>query len=156
MTAQVADRLIFADKEIPLFTNPLSPYLKQMGIQFVSNSTANWRGYVATWEMIKSEGAERLYLVKLRANRTRSELIGLADLFPGFDKVFAHWFSGELRCPQGERLNYVHGGYSSTYEYDLMMELKQGVLVHKYAKHNLSPERSPSNIPLDFLKGNDD
>lgn len=115
-----------------------------MGIQFISRSTANWRGYIATWEVIESEGAERLYLAKLSANRSHSEKIGLTDLFPGFDKVFAHWFTGELRCPQGELLNYVHGGYASTYEYDLMMEFKQGVLVHKYAKHNKSPTTEDS------------
>ncbi|MDP3122391.1 hypothetical protein [Polynucleobacter sp.] len=144
MTAQASDRLIYAGKGISLCTNPLSPYLRQMGIQFISRSTANWRGYIATWEVIECEGAERLYLAKLSANRSHSEKIGLTDLFPGFDKVFAHWFTGELRCPQGELLNYVHGGYASTYEYDLMMEFKQGVLVHKYAKHNKSPTTEDS------------
>lgn len=127
-----------------------------MGIQFISRSTANWRGYIATWEIIESEGAERLYLVELNANRSHSEEIGLSKLFPGFDKVFAHWFTGQLRCPQGDLLNYVHGGYSSTYEYDLIMDIQKGVLAHKYARHNQPPEKRPSRVPLDFLKGSDE
>ena len=154
MTAQVAERLIYGDKEIPLYTNPLSLFLKQSGISFKSPHTANWRGYVGTWEIIETDGVERLYLVKLSAHKTYDQLLTLADVFPGFDKVFAHWFTGELRCPQGSLLNYVHGGYASTYEYDLLMEFKQGILVSKHARHNQIPEEKPidpATIP-DFLR----
>jgi len=149
MTAQVAERLIYGDKEIPLFTNPLSLYLKQTGISFESPHTANWRGYVGTWEIIESDGVGRLYLVKLLAHKTYEEIIGLSDVFPSLDKVFAHWFTGELRCPQGAQLEYIHMGYASTYEYDLLMNFKQGVLVEKHARHNTMPDREvdPANIP---------
>lgn len=139
MTAQVAERLIYGDSEIPLFTNPLSLYLKQAGISFESPHTANWRGYVGTWQIIETDGVERLYLVKLSAHKTHEEIAGVSDVFPGYDKAFAHWFTGELRCPQGALLDYVHGGYASTYEYDLLMEFKQGVLVNKHVKHNEAP-----------------
>jgi hypothetical protein len=101
MTAQVAEHLIYGGKEIPLFTNPLSLFLKQSGISFQPPHTANWRGYVGTWEIIEAAGVERLYLVGLSAYKTYEEILGLSDVFPGCDKVFAHWFSGELRCPQG-------------------------------------------------------
>ena len=70
--------------------------------------------------------------------------------------VFAHWFTGELRCPQGEQLEYIHMGYSSTYEYDLLMEFKQGVLVKKYARHNKPPEKNlidQSKIPAFLRRG---
>lgn len=83
--------------------------------------------------------AERLYLVGLSAHKTYEEIVGVSDIFPGYDKVFAHWFTGELRCPQGALLDYVHGGYASTYEYDLLMEFKQGVLVNKHVRHNEVP-----------------
>ena len=60
MTAQVAERLIYGgNKEIGLFSNPLSLYLKQTGISFVSPHTANWRGYVGTWKIIETDGVER-------------------------------------------------------------------------------------------------
>lgn len=156
MTAQVSERLIYGDKEIPLFSNPLSLYLRQSGVSFQSPHTANWRGYVGTWEIIETDGVERLYLVGLSAHKTHEEIIGLSDLFPGFDKVFAHWFSGELHCPQGDLLNYVHGGYASTYEYDLLMDFKQGVLVSKHARHNEVPEKKSipnSEIPTFLRKG---
>lgn len=156
MTAQVAEKLIYGDKEIPLFTNPLSLYLKQSGIFFQSPHTANWRGYIGTWEIIEVDGVERLYLVGLSAHKTYEEILGLSDVFPGCDKVFAHWFSGELRCPQGAQLEYRHMGYGSIYEYDLLMEFKQGVLVSKHARHNEAPKKisiPSSEIPAFLRKG---
>lgn len=156
MTAQVSEILIYSGKEIPLFTNPLSLYLKTTGTRFESPHTANWRGYVGTWQIIEQVGVERLYLVELYAHKTYDEILGLADIFPGFDKVFAHWFTGELRCPQGARLKYQHMGYGSIYEYDLLMEFKQGILINKHARHNQLPEEKPvdqSKIPAFLRRG---
>jgi hypothetical protein len=141
MTAQASELLIYGGKEIRLYSNPLSLYLRQTGMSFESPSTACWRGYIGTWEIIESDGVERLYLVELSAHRSYEEMAGVSDIFPGFDRVFAHWFTGELRCPQGALLDYVHGGYASTYEYDLLMDFKQGVLVNKYARHNEKPKK---------------
>lgn len=152
MTAQVAERFIYGGKEIALFTNPLSLYLSQAGIAFVSPHTANWRGYVGSWEIIESAGVERLYLVELAAHKSYEEIIGLSDLFPGRDKVFAHWFTGELRCPQGAQLEYMHMGYGSIYEYDLLLEFKQGILVGKLARHNKVPERKEEKDYPTFLR----
>lgn len=139
MTAQVSEKLIYSDNEIPLFTNPLSLYLKNAGISFVSPHTANWRGYVGTWEIIEHEGVKRLYLVGLEAWLSYEKEVSLGDVFPGYSKVFAHWFTGELRCPQGAQLEYRHMGYASIYEYDLLMDFKQGILVGKHARHNELP-----------------
>ena len=56
--------------------------------------------------------------------------VTLLDVFPQFPEgLFAHWYSGELRCPRGKLLNYVHGGYMSTYEEDLFIEVQNGVVV---------------------------
>ena len=155
MTAQVAERLIYGgNKEIGLFSNPLSLYLKQSGISFVSPHTAHWRGYVGTWKIIETDGVERLYLVKLSAHKSYEEIVGVSDVFPGFDKVFAHWFTGQLRCPQGAQLEYRHMGYGSIYEYDLLMDFKQGVLVNKHARHNeVPPKKEEKDIPSFLRRG---
>ncbi len=39
---------------------------------------------------------------------------------------FAAWYSGLLRCPYGEQLKYVHGGFGSKYRYDLMVQIESG------------------------------
>ena len=152
MTAQVSELLIYGGKEIPLFTNPLSLYLKNAGLSFKSPHTANWRGYVGTWEIIEECGAERLYLVALSAHKSYEEIVALSDIFPGHDKVFAHWFTGELRCPQGAQLEYRHMGYGSVYEYDLLMDFKQGVLVNKHARHNEVPKPKDEKDYPPFLR----
>ena len=152
MTAQVSERLMYGGKETPLFTNPLSLYLKNAEISFKSPHTANWRGYVGTWEILEHEGVERLYLIALSAHKSYEEILSLSDVFPGYDKVFAHWFTGELRCPQGAQLEYRHMGYGSVYEYDLLMEFKQGILINKHARHNELPKKKNEEDYPPFLR----
>jgi len=129
MTAQITEQLIYKGEELSLCEEPLRVYLHRYAkdIKFESMSTALWRGYVGTWSI--EEG--RLYLIKLKGYRsTLAGLtgVGLTDVFPGFhDGVFAHWYSGELRCPMGGLLNYVHGGYASQYEMDLYLRFEKGV-----------------------------
>ena len=155
MTAQVSERLIYGGNEISMFTNPLGPYLRASRVGFVSPHTANWRGYVGTWEVIETAGVGRLYLVGLRAHKTYEEIVGISDVFPGFDKVFAHWFTGEIRLPQGAQIKYRHMGYGSIYEYDLLMDFKEGVLLGKHARRNQVPDDTvdPSTIPSFLRKG---
>ncbi|SDG17896.1 hypothetical protein SAMN04244550_03550 [Rhodobacter capsulatus] len=52
------------------------------------------------------------------------------------EKVFAQWYSGTLRIPQGELLDYVHMGYGSTYDWDLLLEVQSGVVVSKSVRFN--------------------
>lgn len=131
MTEQFTEVLKHQGETLSLCTYPLNVYWKYAAnpIELHSTSTACWRGYVGTWEI---EG-DRLYLVKFWGNRqgpTGLEQVGLADLFPAFpDGVFAHWFTGELRCPQGERLRSVKGRFSSKYERDLFISVRSGVVI---------------------------
>jgi len=86
------------------------------------------RGYQGTWAI----EADRLYLKSLIRSKRVSigvDDVGIEDLFPGYSGgIFAHWFSGDLRCPRGGLLNYIHGGYLSTYEEDLFITVKRGVV----------------------------
>ncbi|NBY64714.1 MAG: hypothetical protein EBQ70_11520, partial [Betaproteobacteria bacterium] len=50
--------------------------------------------------------------------------------------VFAHWFSGEIRCPMGKQIEYVHMGYASKYEHDFLVEFNKGILVAKKTVSN--------------------
>jgi len=131
MTAQVSEKLIYKGQELNLCAEPLNTYLETIrgDLKFVAHSSANWRGYVGTW-CIEDE---RLYLAKLSGTVREGESdrsIELGFLFPDYpDGVFAHWFTGELRCVQGGLLKYVHMGYSSTYEKDLFIRIQNGVVL---------------------------
>ncbi len=88
------------------------------------------------WEI--AEG--RLYLIKLTAQLTDGTAFGLNDLFPGRSKrIFADWFSGTVRLPQGEALHYVHMGYESIYEQDRLLTFEKGVLVRDEVQDNREP-----------------
>jgi len=131
MTAQSSETLLLRGEELSLCTEPLAQYLETGGnrIKFDAQWTSCWRGYTGTWTI---EG-DRLYLVKLDGtSRTGAGWIerSLGDLFPDYpDGVFAHWFTGELRCTKGKLLKYVHGGYASSYEQDLFIDVVRGVVV---------------------------
>lgn len=83
----------------------------------IVNSTACWRGYVATWE-IKDD---RFSLVSIEG---RFELLGAEPLL-------ADWFSGELRMPMGEVIDYVHMGFASVFAEELFIGVVNGSVVSR-------------------------
>ena len=135
MTAQIAERLHYQGEDVAMCTNPLSDYFAMGGFnpRFESNCTALWRGYVASWEIVD----DRLYLVGLTGTLEDGTDATLATIFPEFpDRVFAHWYSGTIRSPQGKLLEYVHMGYGSTYERDLFLDVERGVVVTTRERQN--------------------
>jgi hypothetical protein len=131
MTAQAAEILHYQGEELMMFEEPLETYLFLLPkkIKFYSPSTALWRGYIGTWAITNNQ----LFLVKLKGFVQEGDDvrdIDLSYLFPDYpDGVFASWFSGELRCPTGELLQYVHMGYASVYENDLFIKIEDGLVV---------------------------
>lgn len=133
MTAQASERLNFEGQETWMATEPLSQYLKTRNDRkFISPSTACWRGYFGHWE-IKDN---KLYLIALKAFIEGYDEVGLDYLFPGKEIVFANWFSGEIRIPKGEILDYVHMGYASLYERDILLVIKNGTIINQYEVDN--------------------
>ena len=132
MTAQFREKLTYNGKEYGLATEPLEPYLDEHGFKFYAWCTACWRGYKGSW-IIEND---KLYLVGFHGwvlessgENCGSSCVDMNYLFPGQEKVFAEWFSGELRIPHGEMLQYYHMGYASVYEKELYLEFKNGCLV---------------------------
>jgi hypothetical protein len=141
MTAQSTESLLYKKENLQMCSTPLDVYLLQNNIRFEAENTANWRGYQGSWEIKGSEEVGyRLYLISLTACLKYPKKVGLDYLFPEFPNgVFAHWFSGEIRCPRGDRLHYVHGGYASIYEEDLFLEFQEGVLKGTRVVKNQAP-----------------
>ncbi len=135
MTAQIAEKLLYQGQRVAMLTNPLNDYFAMGGFnpRFESRSTALWRGYVGGWEIVD----ERLYLVSLDGTLEDGTDATLETVFPGFpDRVFAHWYSGSVRIPQGKQLEYVHMGYASKFEQDLFLEIERGVVVATRVRQN--------------------
>ena len=134
MTAQIFEKLIYRSQTYGMASEPLKAYLDQTGIEIRSlnpsdtwvHSTALSRGYVGTWEVVD----DHLYLVNLVGCGDDDTAVSMGLVFPGWGpRVFAQWFSGEIRVPLGEMTNYVHGGFASTWEQVLFLHFEHGVLL---------------------------
>jgi len=133
MTAQAGERLIYKGKENWMAAEPLYQYLQnRKDIKFIAPSSACWRGYNGDWK-VKNK---KLFLVGLNAYLEGYLAVDLNYLFPGEKQVFADWFTGKIRVPQGEMLKYVHMGYASIFERDLFLEFENGELVKEYVVEN--------------------
>jgi hypothetical protein len=135
MTAQIGEILYYKNREHRMCSEPLGDYFALGGERpaFESNCTALWRGYIGTWEILDG----RLYLIGLSGTLEDGTKVTLASLFPGFpNRVFAHWFSGTLRIPEGKLLDYVHMGYGSKYERDILIRLEKGVVTATEVRTN--------------------
>lgn len=158
-TAQTPDVLIYDSKTYDLFSNPLeSRYNGENRPTFWvspnTQSSGNWRGYVATWEIVNNN----LYLIKIdswfckTSIRTKNgcRQITLRDLFGKTvenGKVSASWFSGSLNVPDGKLLEYVHMGYGSVYERDIIFKVESGKIVKQEVIDN-TKRTLPSNLEL--------
>jgi hypothetical protein len=152
-----------------LLTNPLEEYYKadsdkrpDFRIGPNTSSSANWRGYVATWEIADN----KLYLTKVASwlcvvfgEPSTCKQVELLDIFPtevADGKVLADWYTGVLRVPDGKQLRYVHMGYGSTYERDLMFEVRAGAVsqpsVIDNTKIPLPPQNEAALRELEKLK----
>lgn len=103
-----------------------------MDINYPGTSTANYRGYIASWEIIDN----KLYLVDVTLPALFTEGDSKANLFPDEEKTFADWYTGRIRIPHGNLLEYVHQGYGSLYEKELYLRFLNGVLMGQSEKDN--------------------
>ena len=136
-TAQAGDILIWGKDTSRLFSNPLElrndidsirVRLQEMGATWAS--TACWRGYVATWEIVDNE----LYLVNIKSGSRDAVGIDLEKLLPGEiinGKVRASWVTDTLIVPRGECIHYVHSGYQSVYEKESEIIVQAGKVVNR-------------------------
>ena len=125
MTAQASEKLFYKGKAYGMFSEPLEEYWQWVDEkpEMKAPNTGCWRGYYGTWEIIE----DKLYLIDLKVSGPGYTEKGLDYVFPDKVKVFAAWFKGELRLPQGELLKYVHSGYASIYERDIILDIHYGI-----------------------------
>ena len=129
MTAQIGETVIIDGKSYRMCACPLDRYLEQLEnppkFPFVGSHL--WRGYVGHWAIVDNA----LYLTKLDA------CISLKDLFPNANgKVLADWFSGDIRVVSGKMLQYVHTGFASIFERDIMITVEGGIVTRQQIKQN--------------------
>lgn len=152
MTAQIPETLLIDGRPRSMCTEPLNDYFALSGVRsgFEISCTALWRGYVGHWEITH----DRLYLLRIDACYPDGREAKLTDLFPEHpDRVFAHWYSGTLRIPEGRRLHYVHGGYGSTFERDRLIRVERGAVLGIEVRTNGVAKSATNGARIDPATG---
>jgi len=144
MAAQLPDVLIQDGSKMDLYSNPLEPYwdlypMKRPAFQITENCK---RGYIATWELCDS----LLILRGIEGNVKRSSFLFWKKIVPYswrllFPRVksggiVASWFTGKIRIPQGNSMIYVHNGYDSRFEREMIITLDKGKVIKKVVLDN--------------------
>ena len=140
-TGQVPERIVVNGQLHELYSTPLAPLLERredLEGSFPSWSTGCWRGYVGSWQVI----GDRLELVAMThgddppwpgfrsddsSDVTGREHDALPLLFGDRRPPFlATWYTGELRVPITARWSYVHMGFATTWERELVLDVVRG------------------------------
>ena len=133
MTIQAGDILSYNGEKTTIATEPLKPYLEtRSDVSFIFKSTALVRGYIGTWK-IKNK---KLFLVTLVGFIENNEKVNLKYLFPNKTEVFADWFSGDIRIPEGDLLQNINIGYASVFARDRVINFNKGLLISETVKDN--------------------
>jgi hypothetical protein len=132
-TAQVPDEIVIDGKSYALHTNPLQSHLAAVGWKVPEDagiSSANWRGYVAFWEVVQNRLVLRDVIVRIAGRKHDQTRSILASLFPEVEvPIVADWYTGALVIPDGRLTQYVHMGYGSSYERYQVIRVRQGMVV---------------------------
>lgn len=129
-TAQIPDSIRIEGKDFALNTNPLSQNPKLRGWNppaDASRSTANWRGYVAAWEI--RDGSLLLVDVSISTYdevTQKRDMRSVAADFVSAVPAPADWYTGALIIPDGKMEEYVHMGYASTYSHYRIYRIHAG------------------------------
>ena len=149
MTTQIPDVLLLDGEKHDMASLPLEEYRRKGGAlpQLRGGCSALWRGYIATWELCEG----RLYLADIDTTAFSEVDLKLKDFFPDCGtRVFARWYSETLRVPQGEIIQYIHGGYcGGIHEQDLNLRFRRGMLVNREVVKNepfVRRRRPPDDI----------
>ena len=143
MTAQKGDIIIIKGKKYHLACEPFEDFTDEItGIKpkFRMQTTACWRGYIATWKIVRNI----LYLTQIEGELLDNRKVNLETLFPDSNgKVIAKWFTGVLYIPMGPLLEYVHMGYQSVYSTLLIIAIQKGNVVGQKSFENDIPKMKP-------------
>lgn len=148
MTPQAHERLIYEGKWTTIAGCPPlpkeHPHIRlatdEEDCGLITHTTSCWRRYIGTW---KIKGG-KFYLVGLW---------GKYRLTDG-EPVFADWFTGVLRIPQGKVIHEVYVAYGSFYEEELYLKVEKGVVVKSrlvdYRDHIFDRWSLGGECPTDF------
>ena len=153
MTAQISDSLSINGEKVSLqgclalpWNDPRLIEMSEEEAEERSQSLAIgcsfcWRQYIASWKIVD----DRLFLADIEGiYRWEGEL-----------PVFAHWVTDIVRIGEGDMLHYVHMGFGSVYERDVLLDVRQGRVVGRTVRNNEREPFDPVRAGFDNLPSED-
>ena len=143
MTAQIHERLVIDGEEREMaFCPPLPmdhPRIRFATIEEFNRSDSKMDG------QFRSSGCWRSYQGSWEIKDGRFYLTGVCGcvVLVGSEPLFADWFTGVIRVPQGEQLQYVHMGFGSVYEEELHLKIEKGLVTASRVLDNREITRIP-------------
>lgn len=135
-TGQMGDKLIYKGKTLEMTSNPLEQYFKtnpSLRPKSPIIMSSLWRGYVATFELadkqIKVKDIEIMVMDSIKKTNRYIRSSVYEQVFKTTTPTKMDWYTGLLVVPTGKMLQYVHMGYSSTFESYLLLEIDKGNLI---------------------------
>lgn len=137
MSAQAKDTILINGKKYTLCGSPIFDYWKKNNNKprLLSFNTGLHRGFYAGWEILNS----KLYLINFygenyifrqKGGITRVADLTLKDLFPNEEMVFAEWYTGEIKIPFGEQIDYSHSLIGPIFEASTSISIHQGCVIN--------------------------
>jgi hypothetical protein len=140
-TAQFPDTLFIEGKALDLFSQPLAALESSEPKTWralqrwrpAHDCSAAWFGFTAQWRIED----DRLLLIAIASDPCSDapRSVPLKRVFGrkrGASPVFAEWFTGVLRVPQGRLVEYIHAGFASRYERNLMLQIERGQVLRQW------------------------
>jgi hypothetical protein len=128
MTIQFPDRLSHNGQILPLWSEPLSSFLSRRRPQpkFEFMCSANWRRYVACWEIRDGN----LLLLSISGRLRNCSDSAAVALFPGRPlPISADWYTGKLCVPCGKPIAGKRWIYGPAYDDHIQIEVVRGAVV---------------------------
>jgi hypothetical protein len=135
-TEQARDTVTFAGQRHTMIERPLNDFLRRLAKipRFDVPSTANYKGYTASWEVRDS----RLYLASFSAT-TNHQPFSVTLLFPDRKlPIHADWYSGTVHIISG-RETLAQGYY--TYERVTALQVTNGVVAATNQMSNVREDK---------------
>ncbi len=136
MTVQDPEVIQLRGEARSMLSTPLCEFLRERALNVLFDDWAMsclWRGYVGTWEVLDG----RLYLVHLGGWLKDGTGASIQTVFPSSEgPIFADWFTGVLRIPDGELICEAVGGFDHQYERDIFLAVERGDIVREEMVHH--------------------
>ena len=128
MTPQIGEVFLMNQEQYFVNEQPLHQYFVNLNHPpyFTPPSPTCWRGYYGKWELREDE----LYLINFRGYVDGFDEVDLSFIFPRQTEVFASWYTGTIKVPQGKVIKWNETLNASIHEEYLHLTFENGILTH--------------------------